>query len=171
MCSVRHRPIPSAPRSRAFLAWSGVSAFARTRSRRTSSACAISASNACQIFSSRASASPARAFSSTDSSSGSSPTNTLPVKPSIVMTSPSFTAVPFAVKVRSRRRELDRVGAAHRGDALAAGDHRRVRVGPAGAREDALRRDHAVVVVGRRLAADQDHALALLPEPLRPRRP
>ena len=35
MCSVRHRPIPSAPRSRAFVDWSGVSAFARTRSRRT----------------------------------------------------------------------------------------------------------------------------------------
>ena len=34
MCSVRHRPIPSAPRSRAFVAWSGVSALARTRSRR-----------------------------------------------------------------------------------------------------------------------------------------
>ena len=38
MCSVRHSPIPSAPNSRAFAASSGVSAFARTRSRRSSSA-------------------------------------------------------------------------------------------------------------------------------------
>ena len=38
MCSVRQRPIPSAPNSRAFAASSGVSAFARTRRRRISSA-------------------------------------------------------------------------------------------------------------------------------------
>ena len=38
MCSVRQRPMPSAPNSRAFAASSGVSAFARTRSRRSSSA-------------------------------------------------------------------------------------------------------------------------------------
>ena len=93
------------------------------------------------------SASPDRAFSSTDSSSGSSPRNTLPVKPSIVMTSPSCTVVPFAVKVPRREVELDRVGAAHRRDALAARHDRGVRVRPAGARQDALRGDHAVVVV------------------------
>ena len=38
MCSVRHRPMPSAPSSRALAASAGVSALARTRSRRTSSA-------------------------------------------------------------------------------------------------------------------------------------
>ena len=38
MCSVRHRPMPSAPSSRAFFASSGVSAFVRTPSRRMSSA-------------------------------------------------------------------------------------------------------------------------------------
>ena len=38
MCSVRQRPIPSAPNSRARAASSGVSAFARTFSRRSSSA-------------------------------------------------------------------------------------------------------------------------------------
>ena len=74
MCSVRQRPIPSAPRSRAFDDWSGVSAFARTRSRRFSSACRISRSNAFQILSPRAASSPERAFSSFDSSSGSSST-------------------------------------------------------------------------------------------------
>ena len=36
MCSVRQRPMPSAPNSRALAASSGVSAFARTRSRRMS---------------------------------------------------------------------------------------------------------------------------------------
>ena len=91
--------MPSAPRSRAFVDWSGVSAFARTRRRRTSSAWAINASNAFQIFRSRAATSPERASSSTDSSTGSSPTKTFPVKPSIVMTSPSATVVPSAVNV------------------------------------------------------------------------
>ena len=38
MCSVRQRPIPSAPNSRALTASSGVSAFARTRRRRIASA-------------------------------------------------------------------------------------------------------------------------------------
>ena len=38
MCSVRHRPMPSAPSSRARRASSGVSAFARTPRRRSSSA-------------------------------------------------------------------------------------------------------------------------------------
>ena len=38
MCSVRHRPMPSAPSSRALRASSGVSALARTPSRRISSA-------------------------------------------------------------------------------------------------------------------------------------
>ena len=38
MCSVRQRPIPSAPNSRAFAASSGVSAFARTFRRRKPSA-------------------------------------------------------------------------------------------------------------------------------------
>ena len=38
MCSVRHRPMPCAPSLRARIASSGVSAFARTPSRRTASA-------------------------------------------------------------------------------------------------------------------------------------
>ncbi len=41
MCSVRHSPIPSAPRSMALADWPGVSALARTLSRRTSSALAM----------------------------------------------------------------------------------------------------------------------------------
>ena len=42
MCSVRQRPIPSAPNATAFGAWSGWSAFARTFRRRTVSAHPIS---------------------------------------------------------------------------------------------------------------------------------
>ena len=41
MCSVRHSPIPTAPNPRAFRASRGVSAFARTRRSRTSSAQSI----------------------------------------------------------------------------------------------------------------------------------
>ena len=67
-----------------------------------------------------------------------------------------------AVRGERPRREvdLDRVRAAHGRDPLSARDDRRVGVRSAGAREDALRRDHAVVVVRRRLPADEDHALA-----------
>ncbi len=44
MCSVRHRPIPSAPMCRAAAASAAVSALARTRSRRTASACRMTRS-------------------------------------------------------------------------------------------------------------------------------
>ncbi len=74
MCSVRQRPIPSAPNSRAFAASSGVSAFARTRSRRKSSA----QPRIVPKFSSIA-----------GGTSGTAPTITRPVPPSIVSWSPS----------------------------------------------------------------------------------
>ena len=48
----------------------------------------------------RASASPDRAFSRTESASGSAPTNTSPVNPSIVITSPSATVTAPAPNVR-----------------------------------------------------------------------
>ena len=158
MCSVRHRPMPSAPRSRAFVDCSGVSAFARTRSRRTRSACAISALERLpDLLLAGRRVTGARLLEHRLLERAARRRTRCPSKPSIVMTSPSCTVVPFAENVRAAERELDRVGAAHRGDALAASDDRRVRVRPAGAREDALRRDHAVVVVGRRLATDEDH--------------
>ena len=74
MCSVRQRPMPSAPNSRAFAASSGVSAFARTRSRRSSSA----QPRIVPKFSSIA-----------GGTSGTDPTITRPVPPSIVSWSPS----------------------------------------------------------------------------------
>ena len=160
MCSVRHRPMPCAPRSRAFADWSGVSALARTRRRRRASATPISRSNACQMLSPRAASSPARAFSSSDSSSGSSPTKTSPVKPSIVMTSPSFTVVPLAVKACADASIFTASAPQTAGMPRPANDGG-VRVGPARRGQDALRRDHAVVVVRRRLAPDQDHLVAV----------
>ena len=58
--------------------------------------------------------------------------------------------------------DLHRLGAADRGLAHAARDDRRVRHETAARREDALRRDHAVQVVGRRLGAHEDHVLPRL---------
>ena len=74
MCSVRQSPIPSAPNSRAFAASSGVSAFARTPSRRSSSA----QPRIVPKFSSIA-----------GGTSGTAPMITSPVPPSIVITSPA----------------------------------------------------------------------------------
>ena len=84
MCSVRHRPMPSAPFARARCASSGVSAFAHTCIRRTPSA------------------QPSSVFNSASSSGlGSivsiSPTNTSPVAPSRLMMSPSAMDFPRAV--------------------------------------------------------------------------
>ena len=61
-----------------------------------------------------------------------------------------------------REVDLDRFGAADRGLAHAARDHRRVRHETAARREDALGRDHAVQVVGRGLGPHEDHVLARL---------
>ena len=78
MCSVRHKPIPSAPSSRAFFASSPVSALARTASLplRISSAHFKMVSNS---------------FGGFAASSFNSPTTTSPDAPSSEMTSPSFT--------------------------------------------------------------------------------
>ncbi len=92
MCSVRQRPMPSAPNSRAFAASSGVSAFARTRIRRRSSAQPRIVSK----------------FSSIDGgTSGTEPMITLPEPPSIVITSPArsscspIRSVPAATSIES----------------------------------------------------------------------
>ena len=81
MCSVRHKPIPSAPSSRAFFASSPVSAFARTASLplRISSAHFKMISNS---------------FGGFAASSFNSPTTTSPDAPSSEMTSPSLTTMP-----------------------------------------------------------------------------
>ena len=81
MCSLRQRPIPSAPNSRARDASSGVSALARTPRLRSSSAQARTVLKSSPI--------------STSSSSTSSAVTT-PVLPSIAIVSPSASSVPPA---------------------------------------------------------------------------
>ncbi len=84
ICSVRHRPMPSAPNLRAVSASSGVSALVRTFRRRAASAQPISVAN-----------SP----DSCGSIIATRPTNTSPVAPSMVMISPARTVLPPADSV------------------------------------------------------------------------
>ena len=86
MCSVRQRPIPCAPKSRALAASAGVSAFARTCSRRCSSPQPRTVS---------------RSSFTCGGTSGTSPMITAPVPPSMVRTSPSDRVWPCSVIVRA----------------------------------------------------------------------
>ena len=86
MCSLRQRPMPSAPNSRARVASSGVSAFARTPSRRISSAHVTT----CW-----------KSSFTCGGTSGSAPANTSPVEPSSVITSPSANVWPPISTVRA----------------------------------------------------------------------
>ncbi len=79
MCSVRHRPMPSAPNFRAVSASSGVSALARTFSRRQASAQTIRVPKSSDI---------AGSIMATE------PISTSPVAPSSVMVSPACTTRP-----------------------------------------------------------------------------
>ena len=147
MCSVRQRPIPSAPNSRALVACSGVSAFARTFIRRISSD------------------QPRMVWKSSLIRGGTrltAPTITRPVPPSIVITSPGADVV--AADRRGACGEVEH-------EALAADDARLAhparhdrRVGGHAAvdGEDPLRVDHPVDVVGGGLGADEDHVLLRL---------
>ena len=81
MCSVRHRPMPSAPKARAVFASIGVSALVRT--------CRVRAAST--HFMSVAKSSSRRA-----GTSGMRPSSTSPDEPSTVMTSPSLNAAPAA---------------------------------------------------------------------------
>jgi hypothetical protein len=84
MCSVRQRPMPSAPNLRAVSASSGVSALARTFMRRLSSAHSINC---------------AKSPDSDGSIIGTEPANTSPVAPSIVIVSPARITLPPADSV------------------------------------------------------------------------
>ena len=155
MCSVRHRPMPSAPNSRAWRASRGVSALARTPSgapRRPSPSAWRSRPTA------RAGASCTR------------PSSTSPVPPSMVMTSPLRKVWPADRHGAGLGVDAQRAGAAHAGPAHAARDHGGV-AGHAAARgEDAGRGVHAVDVLGAGLDAHQDDLAALAPSAPRPRR-
>ncbi len=78
ICSVRQRPIPSAPNARAFCASSGVSAFARIFNLRKSSTQDIISSNS---------------GGNSPSSVATSPSMTSPVFPSSEIISPSLTII------------------------------------------------------------------------------
>ncbi len=145
MCSVRQRPMPSAPNSRAFAASSGVSAFARTRRRRDASAQPSSVSKFSSIC---------------GGTSVTSPTMTSPVPPSIVSTSPSASSWSPSRIRRVDEVDRERLAAGHAGLAHPARDDRGVRRHAAVGREDAARLDDPVDVVRRRLRADEDDGLA-----------
>ena len=85
MCSVRQRPIPSAPSSRALAASSGVSALARTLRRRRPSAHSRIVWKSSLMC---------------GGTSSTAPRMTLPVAPSIVISSPSWSSWPARVAVR-----------------------------------------------------------------------
>ena len=84
MCSVRQRPMPSAPKLLALAASSGVSAFVRTPSCRNSSAHSMMV---------------AKLPESSGSTVGTWPRMTSPVEPSRVSQSPSLTTVPLTLNV------------------------------------------------------------------------
>ncbi len=142
MCSVRHSPIPSAPKSRAIFASSGVSAFARTPSLRTASA-------------------HDRNFLKYDGISGSTvgtrPSITSPADPSSVMYSPR--RIDCAIR-RQRARaviDLQRRHSRHARLAHPARDHRRMTRHPAARREDSLRDLHPVNIFRRRFEPHQNY--------------
>ena len=167
MCSVRHRPIPSAPRSRAFVGLVG-----RVGVRTDAQAAAL-----VRVRHQASEGPPQRLFLSLGVALASLLEQRFaerqfahehvagePVDRDHVALGDRG---PVRGEPAPREIQLDRVGAADGRDAFPAGHHRRVRVRAAGARQDALGRDHAVVIVRRGLATHQDDLLATVPPLLR----
>ena len=92
--------------------------------------------------------------------SGTWPSTTVPLVPSTEIQSPSSTTV--SPTENEPCRDPHRLGADHRRLAPAPGHHGGVADQPAPGGQDALGGQHAVDVLGRGLAADQDHLLAPL---------
>ena len=143
MCSVRQRPMPSAPNSRARAASSGVSALARTPRRRISSA---------QLTTCW------KSSLTCGGTSGSAPAKTSPVAPSmrdhvaLGEGLPPMRSVRASTSTRSASQPPTQGLPMPRATTAAWTGHAAAR------REHALRGEHAVDVVGRRLPAHQDHA-------------
>jgi hypothetical protein len=132
MCSVRHRPMPSAPNRARCGVERGLGVGAD-----------LQAAHAVGPF---------HQLAKSPDSSGSiiftAPARISPVEPSMVMTSPAGTCGRARGNSPSAAVDLDFAGAGDAGPAHAAGDHRRV-AGHAAARgEDAAGRVHAVDVLG-----------------------
>ena len=147
MCSVRQSPIPSAPNSRALAASGGLSAFVRTFSRRIPSAHSSTAEKSSLIC---------------GGTSGTAPTITSPVPPSIVIVSPSFSSWPGSRAVFARSSTCSASQPVTQGVPIPRATTAACDVEAAVGGEDALRLHHPVEVVGRRLPADEDDALARL---------
>ena len=141
MCSVRQRPMPSAPNSRAVRASCGVSALARTFMRRTLSAQAISVAN------------------SPDSSGSSIGTSPFITSPGRAVDGDDVALLEGLAHDGQRLRRVvdaDRAGAGDAGLAHAARDDGRVGGHAAARRQDALGGVHAVDVLGRGLDAHEN---------------
>ena len=147
MCSVRQRPIPSAPNSRALAASSGVSAFARTRSRRSSSA----QSRIVPKFSSIAGRD--EPHGADDHAAGAAVDRDHVTDLQRVLAD-RHGAGPFV--------DREPLAAGHARLAHAARDDRRVRRHPSVRGQHAARLDEAVDVVRRRLPAHEDDVVARL---------
>ena len=152
MCSVRQRPMPSAPYFFAVSASSGVSAFARTFMRRDLSAHSISV---------------AKSVDMAASIIATWPTNTSPVVPSRVMVSPARTVLAAGGQRLGVVVDRNPAGARDAGPAHAARHHGGVAGHPAARGQDAAGGVHAVDVLGAGLDAHQDDRLALLRAALR----
>ena len=139
MCSVRQSPMPSAPNSRALAASSGVSALARTRSRRTVSA-------------------QPRMVSKFSSDLRGNERNGATDDPAGAPVDRHHVALVDVQPTDCRRAVLERQLVAARDGRLAhaAGDDGRMRGHPAMGGEDALRPDQPMDVVGSRLPPDED---------------
>ena len=142
MCSVRQRPMPSAPNSRAFAASSGVSAFARTRSRRN---VVGPAEDRPEVLVDRG---RDERHGADDHASGAA-VDREHDRPRAARRSPIRS-------VRASTSIDERLAAGDARLAHPAGDDRGVRGHPAVRRQDAAGVDEAVDVVRRRLPADED---------------
>ncbi len=102
MCSVRHRPIPTAPNATAFDAWSGVSALVRTLIRLASEHHFINCWKCLNFSVFFAASSPLmRPATISDGAVLTCPAYTLPTVPSIDIQSPSLNVWPLAFTVRA----------------------------------------------------------------------
>ncbi len=145
MCSVRQRPIPSAPNSRALTASSGVSALALTLSRRKSSA---QVEHRLEVL--------------VDLRRDEVDLADVDLSRAAVERDRVQLVDGGVADLRRLRLDVDRdaLGAGDARLAHAARDHGRVRRHAAVHGEDPLCRDHPVDVVRRRLPADEDDRLA-----------
>jgi hypothetical protein len=142
MCSVRHSPMPSAPNSRALRASSGVSALARTRSVRSSSAHFRMVSNA------------------SPTSGSTSGTSSVVIEPAGAVDGQPIAGVQRGAvdaHLAGRHVDLEVAGAGDRRHAHPARHERRVRGLAALGGHDPLRRVEAGDVVGLGERPREDH--------------